>query len=125
MRKIFIISLFTIASCSTTKTSQEGTSRGPGSVETSSTCNGLAISLINANSSEVPLNKKMLVKKGIIRESDLKLLEQKLILASLPDKSEEIKQMEVSYLLIKKKYPHFEEEQIIAHYQLLRNFCGM
>ncbi|MFA6236278.1 MAG: hypothetical protein WC635_03035 [Bacteriovorax sp.] len=37
--------------------------------------------------------------------------------------TDESRQIELSYALIKKKYPHFNKQQILTHYQLLKDNC--
>ena len=76
-------------------------------------------------SKESTLSKKSLIEKGILEGSDFKILESELLKKSLSRNLAEKENTEISYLLIKKRYPHFDQEQILAHYQLLQNFCGL
>lgn len=96
-------------------------SRAPSSKAQLGVCYALIDPFINE--SYTVNNASELVKKGIISESDLKLLNETEIHNTLrPDGNDE-RSMEISYLLIKKQYPHFSNEQILAHYQLYKTSC--
>jgi hypothetical protein len=125
MKWVLIINLIAVSSCSGIQKSKDLESREPSSIESDSTCRTLLGPFFKSDVNDALMDKIGLIEKGIIHEGDLKILRGKFLINSLPQNNEELKQIEVSYLLIKKQYPHFDEEQILSHYQLLKNFCGM
>ena len=127
MKAFITLILITLASCSTTdqiKPGKPSESRVPSSVVNEPSCTMLVGSFLQSPSNEV-LTKKALIEKGIINEQDLKILAEDSLKNSLPDNAAEKEQMEMSYLLIKKQVPHFNQEQILTHYQLLKESCGV
>lgn len=123
MNAFLVTTLFiTLSSCSGISVND---SRTPSSVSPAmSTCLDLASPFLKDNR-ESALDIKSLLEKGLIKEKDLKFLEGKLIQDSLSSNQEDSKEMQLSYLLIKKKFPYFDEEQVLSHYQLLTQFCGL
>ncbi|MBC7429115.1 MAG: hypothetical protein H7336_10915 [Bacteriovorax sp.] len=119
MKYVVIFILFTLASCSTTAPS----SRGPAANSSNDVC--LSSLKIFFNNEVTAVKKSDLLNKNIILQKDLKFLEGSIISKTFSDNSAERGQMEISYLLIKKQYPDFSEEQVIDHYQLLKVYCGM
>ncbi len=63
--------------------------------------------------------------KETFTEADRTFLKSDLLSNSLPKNPAEKEQTEMSYLLIKKKFPHFEDEQVLAHFELLKSSCGI
>lgn len=111
--------LFIIASCSTTPPSL----RGPAAISSESVCESGVKSFFENEGSSI--TKSDLLKKDFISQKDLKFLEGSVISKTFSENSVEREQMEISYLLIKKQYPDFAEEQVVDHYQLLKVYCGM
>lgn len=118
---LITFSLITLASCSSITLND---SRAPSSVIPTSTCHEL-LSPFLLDKFDSSIDLKSLLEKGLIKENDLKILEGKLIRDSLALNPKDSNEMQVSYLLIKKRYPHFGEEQILGHYELLTQFCGL
>lgn len=116
MKYVCLLSLITLLSCSTTPVL-----RGPAS-NTGGSCDQLMGSFIGKSKNE---NKEDLLNNKVIRQEDLKFLDSHLFADSLSDQGADRESVEVSYLLIKKKFPHFDEEQVLGHYQLLKTYCGI
>ncbi|MBC7714670.1 MAG: hypothetical protein H7177_15095 [Rhizobacter sp.] len=119
MKLVLIFTLITLASCSTTPVID----RGPAAVSDDNVCTSGVKNFfdngVNSSSKEDLLSKKVILQK------DLKFLDGSVIAKSLSDNPNDREQMEISYLLIKKQYPDFSEEQVVSHYELLKVYCGM
>ena len=125
MKYFLLIYLIFLVSCSVIQKPADSESRSPSSEDYKSSCALLVGPFLKETNRPDLINKSRLIEMGIIRKEDLKILEGKLIIDSLTISETDIKQTAVSYLLIKKKFPHFEEEQILTHYQLLKETCGL
>ncbi|MGZ3787040.1 MAG: hypothetical protein ACXVLQ_00875 [Bacteriovorax sp.] len=123
MKWFLLFTLINLVSCSSNPRSELLESRAPSSDGNADTCDALLHPFIQ--SAENRSSKRSLLEKGIIQKSDLKILKGDLLLNSLPENPEEKEQVEIAYLLIQKKFPHFDQEQIHAHYELLKEYCGM
>jgi hypothetical protein len=125
MNKLFLFILFLMASCSHQSTVFQDVERNPSTI--GSQCNELVGYFM-----EIPgkligtsISKEELLNKNVIEVADLEILEWPLLKAELLKKPDEAAKLEVNFILIKKQYNHFTEEQIIKHYRLLEEFCGM
>ena len=115
MRSFFIILSLTLVSCSTTRNNLPE-SRDPSSVPSGS-CQETLQAFFDSHESKST--------KESFSEAERAFLKNEILVNSLPKDSSEKEQIEISYLLIKKKFPHFDEEQVLAHFELLKNSCGI
>lgn len=120
MRNIQLFCLTILISCSS---NQMNISRDPSSDTKILSCEDLVKGLYSKSGDG--LSQKQLLDKGILDRKDLSILKGSILSQSLPTDLKDKEQVEISYLLIKKQFPHFEEEQILAHFEMLKSYCGI
>lgn len=125
MRKLVLSICILLSSCSDFKNTSGLLERGTASI--GDQCSELVGHFIQNFDKKFQSNitKEDLILKKIINEREIDFLQNKVIANELAKNQDNRQHIEVSFLLIKKKYQHFDEEQIVKHYHLLEDYCGM
>ncbi len=123
MKYFSFIFILTLAACSTPDLKNQPLIREPSSANQ---CSELVGYFINSHNSPADsITKEELLSRNLIAESDLALLRSPMLANELMSDPKNKTRMEVSFLLIKKQYKHFEADQVLSHYHLLESYCGI
>jgi hypothetical protein len=123
MRNALLIYLTILASCSSPSTSTSFLSEQDRSIASVSDLN--CVELVKGFKANGDNSKKKLLASGVLRPIDLEVLDHESIKNFLSQSSVDKENVELSILLIKKRFAHFEDDQLIANYQLLTKYCGI
>ena len=120
IRFLFLI-IFVFSGCSQLKVKNPEPVRFPANANS---CSDLVREVFEKSNSNSKITLFKLEQQGKISLDDLSILEDELIKNAIKENPNP-DQFKTSLVLIKKKYAHFESEQLLKHYQFLEKHCGL
>ena len=119
--RLMLISLILLASCS-----QQPIVESTRSIASQSNCQDMISLYFKYKESEDSKFNKLdhLLRINRVSHKDAHILND-LVIKNFIESSSDQESVKASLVLIKNKYQHFDNEQIIKHFKFLENYCGI